>query len=91
MLYVAMTRAKNALTLVHPLRFFIRQQHRHGDRYVMTPRSRFLADSVLGKLELRGVGAPDGGADSGAATGTSAPTSNPPRVDVAARLRSLWA
>ena len=26
LLYVAMTRAKNALTLVHPLRFFIRQQ-----------------------------------------------------------------
>ncbi|HEY6476152.1 MAG TPA: ATP-dependent helicase, partial [Polyangia bacterium] len=42
LLYVAMTRAKSALTLIHPLRFFIRQQSRYGDRHVFTPRTRFI-------------------------------------------------
>jgi DNA helicase-2/ATP-dependent DNA helicase PcrA len=51
LLYVAMTRAKNTLTMIHPLRFFIRQQSRHGDRHVITPRSRFLAESVLAHLD----------------------------------------
>jgi DNA helicase-2/ATP-dependent DNA helicase PcrA len=51
LLYVAMTRAKNTLCLIHPLRFFVRQQSRHGDRHVMTPRSRFLPTSVLCHLD----------------------------------------
>ncbi|HEX2658162.1 MAG TPA: ATP-dependent helicase, partial [Polyangia bacterium] len=42
LLYVAMTRAKNELALVHPLRFFIRQQSRQGDRHVFVPRTRFI-------------------------------------------------
>jgi hypothetical protein len=32
LLYVAMTRAKQHLHLVQPLRFFRKQQHRHGDK-----------------------------------------------------------
>ena len=51
LLYVAMTRAKNALSLVHPLRFFIRQQSRFGDRHVFTPRTRFIPDTILDKFE----------------------------------------
>ena len=51
LLYVAMTRAKNALSLVHPLRFFIRQQSRFGDRHVFTPRTRFIPDAILDKFE----------------------------------------
>ena len=39
LLYVAMTRAREQLHLVHPQKMFIRQQHRHGDRHVH-PRRR---------------------------------------------------
>jgi DNA helicase II / ATP-dependent DNA helicase PcrA len=83
LLYVAMTRAKNALSLIHPLRFFIRQQSRHGDRHVFTPRTRFIPDTLLDRFERvvpRDPNRPDpaiGGA--------------PPRIDVAARLRATWA
>jgi DNA helicase-2/ATP-dependent DNA helicase PcrA len=86
LLYVAMTRAKNALALVHPLRFFIRQQSRFGDRHVFTPRTRFIPDTILDKFERvvpkdpRDPNRPD------AAIGGT-----PARIDVAARLRATWA
>jgi DNA helicase-2/ATP-dependent DNA helicase PcrA len=51
LLYVAMTRAKNSLSLIHPLRFFIRQQSRLGERHVFTPRTRFIPDSILDRFE----------------------------------------
>ncbi len=85
LLYVAMTRAKNTLTLVHPLRFFIRQQHRHGDRHIVTPRSRFLPDSVLPCFDRQAIGTQQGDGDAGLGTARNAP-----RVDVAAKLRALW-
>jgi DNA helicase-2/ATP-dependent DNA helicase PcrA len=83
LLYVAMTRAKNALALVHPLRFFIRQQARRGDRHVFTPRTRFIPDAILDRFER-----------SAPALGTPqndvAVTPGPPALDVAARLRAQW-
>jgi DNA helicase-2/ATP-dependent DNA helicase PcrA len=82
LLYVAMTRAKSALTLIHPLRFFIRQQSRYGDRHVFTPRTRFVPDAILDRFDRPppprrddGLGPPGGGA----------------RVDIGARLRATWA
>ena len=62
LLYVAMTRAKNHLAVVHPLRFFIRQQHRLGDRHVFTPRTRFIPDAIVDRFE-RVVPAERAGAD----------------------------
>jgi DNA helicase-2/ATP-dependent DNA helicase PcrA len=84
LLYVAMTRAKNALALVHPLRFFVRQQSRLGDRHVFTPRTRFLPDSILDKFER--VAFPEYRDETG-------PTGElrQPRIDVASRLRETWA
>jgi DNA helicase-2/ATP-dependent DNA helicase PcrA len=82
LLYVAMTRAKSVLALVHPLRFFVRQQSRHGDRHVFTPRTRFVPDELLGLFEPVGPAAAVGG-ETGAVAG-------PVRVDVAARLRATW-
>ena len=84
LLYVAMTRAKNFLAVVHPLRFFIRQQHRLGDRHVFTPRTRFIPDAIVDRFERF---APPEAAD------PAAPTWAPgrPRIDVAARLRATWA
>jgi DNA helicase-2/ATP-dependent DNA helicase PcrA len=85
LLYVAMTRAKNALALIHPLRFFVRQQHRHGDRHVFSPRTRFIPDAILDRF-TRAVPAESGGADE-----SRGPAPAGPRVDVAARLRATWA
>jgi DNA helicase-2/ATP-dependent DNA helicase PcrA len=88
LLYVAMTRAKNSLALVHPLRFFIRQQNRLGDRHVFTPRTRFIPDALLDKFE-RVV--PADASDDGAGGLPGVGGLTPPRVDVAARLRAVWA
>ncbi len=86
LLYVAMTRAKNALTLIHPLRFFIRQQSRHGDRHVFTPRTRFIPDAILDRFDRPPPPRRDDGAGpSSPGGGRSA------RVDIGARLRATWA
>jgi DNA helicase-2/ATP-dependent DNA helicase PcrA len=81
LLYVAMTRARDHLHLVHPLRFFTREQHRHGDRHVYAPRTRFIPDSILGHFERR-THARNHAVD------PSEP--NQVRVDVGARLRAMW-
>ena len=82
LLYVAMTRARDELHLVHPQRMFIRQQARHGDRHVYTPRSRFLPDTVLACFERR-ARARSQPADGPARTAS-------PRIDVGAKLRDMW-
>ncbi len=53
LLYVAMTRARDALHLVVPQRFYIGRQARRGDRHVYASRSRFIPDDVLSRFELR--------------------------------------
>ncbi len=84
LLYVAMTRARDELHLVHPQRMFIRQQARHGDRHVYTPRSRFLPDPVLGCFEQRARARPQPG------DGPARRSAASPVVDVGAKLRSMW-
>jgi DNA helicase-2/ATP-dependent DNA helicase PcrA len=56
LLYVAMTRARDELHLVHPQRFYTHQQARNGDRHVYAPRSRFLPDEILRHFEIRALG-----------------------------------
>jgi DNA helicase-2/ATP-dependent DNA helicase PcrA len=51
LLYVAMTRARNALELVEPRAFAVTHQPRLGDRHVTGARSRFLNEAVLATLE----------------------------------------
>ena len=82
LLYVAMTRAKSGLDLISPLRYYVTQQPRLGDRHVYGAKSRFLTREVLrafdevswsnenGREETRPMGLP---------------------VDVAAKLRAMWA
>jgi DNA helicase II / ATP-dependent DNA helicase PcrA len=81
LLYVAMTRARDHLHLVQPLRMFVEQQHRHGDRHVYAPRSRFLPDAILDKFErvTRGRGVASLGLEPASV-----------QVDVASRLRQMW-
>ncbi len=81
LLYVAMTRARDRLILVQPLRYYVRQQSRRGDAHLYAPRSRFLPDGMLDRLERVAVG-PEAPEDE------AAPTSA--KVDVASRLRGMW-
>ena len=82
LLYVAMTRAREHLHLLQPLRFYLTQQHRHGRGHVMAPRSRFLPDEVLG-LFTRRTATPHRAAD-------AMPSRQPASVDIGARLRDMW-
>ena len=83
LLYVAMTRAKQELHLLAPVRFYVTQQSRSGDRYVHGTRSRFLTDPVLARFER---------AAWPAQPSATAPAAGEPgaRVDVAGQLRQLW-
>jgi DNA helicase II / ATP-dependent DNA helicase PcrA len=82
LLYVAMTRARDELHLVHPLRFYTHGQHRFGDRYVHAPRSRFISTAMLALFEepRRKM----------AAEGAAAAVSALPRVDIGKALREMW-
>jgi DNA helicase-2/ATP-dependent DNA helicase PcrA len=83
LLYVAMTRAKQELHLVAPVRFYVTQQSRTGDRYVHGTRSRFLTEGVLARFERAAWPAqPEGAAGRVAEPGA--------RIDVADQLRKLW-
>jgi DNA helicase-2/ATP-dependent DNA helicase PcrA len=81
LLYVAMTRAKDHLHLVQPLRMFVEKQHRHGDRHVYAPRTRFIPDAILEHFDrvTRGRGVAGLVAEPSSVT-----------VDVASRLRAMW-
>jgi len=83
LLYVAMTRAKQELHLIAPVRFYVTQQSRTGDRYVHGARSRFLSEPVLGRFERTAWPATASAEVAVAAAGGA-------RVDVAAELRKLW-
>jgi DNA helicase-2/ATP-dependent DNA helicase PcrA len=84
LLYVAMTRARQELHLLAPVRFYVTQQSPVGDRYVHGTRSRFLGDRVLAHFERSTWPAEP----EGAARGT-ADTRGPP-IDLAGQLRGLW-
>ena len=82
LLYVAMTRARQELHLLAPVRFYVTQQAPGGDRYVHGARSRFLTGQVVEKFERAAW--PESPAES---AGPAAAGSN---IDVAARLRDMW-
>ena len=82
LLYVAMTRAKSELHLVAPLKYYVTQQSRMGDRHVYGAKSRFLTRKVVACLEESVWPAGEGGAAELA--------QDAPRVDVAEKLRGMW-
>jgi DNA helicase-2/ATP-dependent DNA helicase PcrA len=82
LLYVAMTRAKTRLELIAPLKYYVTQQSRMGDRHVYGAKSRFLTKPVMACFEQVAYGEPD--ERQSAREGTAA-------VDVAAKLRGMWA
>jgi len=85
LLYVGMTRAKHALHLVAPQRFYVTQQNAYGDRHMYASLSRFLTPPVRALCSATSPAAP--GDDPVGARKDSAPTSP---VDLSARVRTLW-
>ena len=82
LLYVAMTRAKEHLYLIQPLKFFRTQQHRFGDGHNFAPRSRFLTDDMLTLFTRTGAPMPEAAADM--------PPQSVVSIDIGARLRGMW-
>jgi DNA helicase II / ATP-dependent DNA helicase PcrA len=81
LLYVAMTRAKDHLALVLPMRFYVRAQSATGDRHVYAARSRFLTSAVRETFDQRAW--PEASPD-------EASVHRDVKIDVAARLRAAW-
>ncbi|AQS48585.1 ATP-dependent DNA helicase [Thioclava nitratireducens] len=82
LLYVAMTRAKDQLTLGLPLRFYVTQQTRNGDRHVYAMRTRFIPREILHHFEsVHWSPVQHGGA---------AQRPSPAPIDVAASMRQMW-
>ncbi len=84
LLYVCLTRARDDLHLLAPLRFHLTNQSRQGDAHVYGGRSRFLTDKVLKHLEAasyRGSNL-DGEA--------CLQESEQSTLDVSARLKEMW-
>jgi DNA helicase-2/ATP-dependent DNA helicase PcrA len=83
LLYVAMTRARDQLHVIHPLRFYVRQQRRHGDSHVYAPRTRFIPDAIVERFARV--------SHHGSAAAADIPDSGRDRtIDVGARLRAMW-
>jgi DNA helicase-2/ATP-dependent DNA helicase PcrA len=83
-LYVAMTRARDQLHLIHPHRFYASGQPAQGDRYVHARRSSFIPDTLLHLFEHRLPACAD------AAGGEGAARAELPRIDVGAALIEMW-
>ena len=81
LLYVAMTRAKDELHLVSPLKYYVTQQSRMGDRHVYGAKSRFMTAGVMACMQEVAWG--DFHEKEGSSSGTAT-------LDIAARLRSMW-
>jgi DNA helicase-2/ATP-dependent DNA helicase PcrA len=81
LLYVAMTRAKRDLDLIAPLKFYMTQQSRMGDRHVYGAKSRFMTPQVMRCMQEVAYG--DYLEKETALAGK-------PAIDVAARLRGMW-
>ena len=83
LLYVAMTRAKQSLSLIAPLKYHVTQQRRDGDKHVFGARSRFLSDALLEAMR----GCFHGRSEAGA---LRQEVRSNKRLDVASRMREMW-
>ena len=83
LLYVAMTRARQTLSLVAPLRYHVTQQPKDGDRHVYGARSRFMTEDLLATMTQCFRGRRDAGG-SRLAPGTDR------KLGVQQALRNMW-
>lgn len=83
LLYVAMTRAKDQLSLIVPHRFYANNQARRGDKHLYASRSRFIPSSIAGEFEMRFW-------SQAASQSGNGKTTTAALVDLAARMRGMW-
>jgi DNA helicase II / ATP-dependent DNA helicase PcrA len=84
LLYVAMTRARDALSLWVPQRFHVTYQRAMGDAHMYALRSRFISDEMLTHFDVVNPKPPPGSCAKGADAIT-------PVMDLANQLRAAWA
>ncbi len=82
LLYVGMTRARDNLTLITPQRFFTHGQNAQGDRHVYASRTRFIPATLLQFFETASWPKVSAAANER--------SSRQVRVDIGARMRSMW-
>ncbi len=82
LLYVAMTRAKDALHLVMPQRFYVHGQTPRGDKHIYASRTRFIPASILDRFDQVAWSDPCAAAAEAQRPGT--------RIDIGARMRGKW-
>ncbi|MBB4145678.1 ATP-dependent helicase [Rhizobium rhizoryzae] len=82
LLYVGMTRARDRLHLITPQRFFTHGQNAQGDRHVYSSRTRFIPATLLQFFETATWPKVSASA--------SERSANQIRIDVGARMRSMW-
>jgi len=83
LLYVAMTRAKQSLSLIAPLKYHVTQQRRDGDKHVYGARSRFMTDALMATMQTCFHGRAE-------ASTSCQRVSSDKRLDVASRMRDMW-
>ena len=83
LLYVAMTRARDELTLIVPQRFYVHGQPKNGDRNVFAARTRFIPAAAAQAFRPPDLAARP-------RPRRRAPRADGPRVDLAARMRAMW-
>jgi len=81
LLYVAMTRARDNLTLGVPQRFYVTSQARNGDRHVYAMRTRFIPNTALKHFEAFHWSAVQQGS-------TLRPAPTP--IDIVAQMQQMW-
>jgi len=82
LLYVAMTRARDSLYLLHPMKMFVTHQQRFGDRHVLVPRSRFIPECVSACFERVAFVHPE------RLDGPRLESDR--RIDIAEKVRAIW-
>jgi DNA helicase-2/ATP-dependent DNA helicase PcrA len=83
LLYVAMTRARQSLHLIAPLRYHVTQQRRDGDKHVYGARSRFLTEKLINTMQPRFHGRNE-------STSQYLRPKTDKQIDVAGKLREMW-
>ena len=83
LLYVAMTRARQHLHLIVPQRFYVTQQAEFGAKHLYGSLTRFIPPTLAHCFEAAGEEAPDDDAPGC--------LPDPTAIDLASRVRSLWA
>ena len=83
LLYVAMTRAKQSLSLIAPLRYHVTQQRRDGDKHVYGARSRFMTETLMATMHQCFEGRPESSAG-------QFQKQSDRQIDVQSRMREMW-